>query len=431
MPSTTKNTGDDALRVSLLVFPDAALGTLTGMFDTLSSFGFLSAFDDAVPAKSPFTVELVGAERGSVSTASGIALPVHRSITDRERTDIAIVPSLVVAGTGWVAGRYPEHVAWLRDVHRAGGMVCSACSGALLIAETGLLDGRDVTIHPAYADTFRTNFPDVTLKLDEVLVASGDRQELVMSGASASWHDLVLYLVARHAGPTAAQAVAKFLLLQWHTDGQGPYVPFDPPIDHGDGTVADAQEWLRTHYAVATPVAEMVRRSGLPERTFKRRFAAATGHSPIAYVQHVRVQEAKRRLERTPDPVDAISYAVGYEDPASFRRLFKRVTGVTPGVYRRKLQIPALHARLHAERPVPEQSIIAVTASFGSPFTRHLPRGVRHRGEPRPRNGSVPSGADRVNRPPDRSSRGRPGATAHPARSSLFTSDGAGLSSGT
>jgi transcriptional regulator GlxA family with amidase domain len=105
--------------------------------------------------------------------------------------------------------------------------------------------------------------------------------------------------------------------------------------------VLEAQEWLRTGYAVAAPVTELVERSGLPERTFKRRFGRATGYSPIAYVQHVRVEEAKRRLERTSEPVDAISYAVGYEDPASFRRLFKRITGVTPGAYRRKLQLPA------------------------------------------------------------------------------------------
>ena len=226
-------------------------------------------------------------------------------------------------------------------MHGEGALVCSACSGVLLIAETGLLSGRDATMHPAYAATFRSNFPDVRLRLEETLVATGEREELVMAGASASWHDLVLYLVARHVGPTAAQAVAKFLLLQWHTDGQAPYVPFDAPSDHGDAIVVEAQEWLRTHYAVAAPVTELVDRSGLPERTFKRRFARATGYSPIAYVQHVRVEEAKRRLERTSEPVDAISYAVGYEDPASFRRLFKRITGVTPGAYRRKLQLPA------------------------------------------------------------------------------------------
>lgn len=341
MPSDTRSNSREPLRVSLLVLPDAAVGSLTGMFDTLSSFALLGSFDDAVPSTSPFAVELVAATRDLQPTASGIALPVHRSIADPGHTDIAIVPSLLVADGAWVRGRYPDLVGWLQRVHTEGALVCSACSGVLLIAETGLLSGRSVTIHPAYAPTFRDNYPDVGLRLDQVLIATGEREELVMSGAAASWHDLVLYLVARHVGPTAAQALAKFLLLQWHTDGQGPYVPFNASDDHGDAIVAEAQEWLRAHYAVAAPVTELVERSDLPERTFKRRFTVATGYSPIAYVQHVRVEEAKRRLERTSEPVDAISYAVGYEDPASFRRLFKRITGISPGTYRRKLQLPA------------------------------------------------------------------------------------------
>jgi transcriptional regulator GlxA family with amidase domain len=327
--------------VSLLALPDATVGSLMGMYDTLSCFPLLGSFSDAVPADPPFAVELVAAAREAAPTASGLTVPVHRSIAEPDGTDIAIVPSLLVRDGVWVRGRYPELVAWLRQAHDQGALVCSACSGVLLIAETGLLAGRSATIHPAYAPTFRDNYPDVKLRLDEVLVATGEREELVMSGASASWHDLVLYLVARHVGPTAAQALAKFMLLQWHTDGQGPYVPFDPPTDHGDAIVLEAQEWLRGGYAVATPVTELVERSGLPERTFKRRFARATGYSPIAYVQHARVEEAKRRLERTSESVDAISYLVGYEDPASFRRLFKRITGVTPAAYRRRLQLPA------------------------------------------------------------------------------------------
>jgi transcriptional regulator GlxA family with amidase domain len=325
------------------------------MYDTLSCFPLLGTFDDAVPTEPPFAVELVAAGRGLASTASGLDVPVHRSIVDPGASDIAIVPSLLVHDGAWVQGRYPELVDWLRQAHAAGALLCSACSGALLIAETGLLRGRSATLHPAYAPTFRDNYRDVRLTLDEVLVATGEREELVMAGASASWHDLVLYLVARHVGPTAAQALAKFLLLQWHTDGQAPYVPFDARTDHGDAVVHAAQQWLRTGYAVAAPVTELVERSGLPERTFKRRFARATGYSPIAYVQHVRVEEAKRRLERTADSVDAISYLVGYEDPASFRRLFKRITGVTPAAYRRKLQLPAFARAGGHEHGIPRR----------------------------------------------------------------------------
>jgi transcriptional regulator GlxA family with amidase domain len=347
MPPKARHARREPLRVSLLVLEDATVGSITGMLDTLSCFPLLGTFDDSVPPESPFSVELVAVSRAPVATASGLALPVHRSIADPGRTDIAIVPSLLVPGAHWRQGRYPDLVAWLQRVHGEGAVLCSACSGVLLIAETGLLSGRDATIHPSYATTFRSNFPDVRLRLEETLVATGDREALVSAGASASWHDLVLYLIARHVGPTAAQAVEKFLLLQWHTDGQAPYVPFNPPKEHGDAIVVEAQEWLATAYAVAAPVTELVERSRLPERTFKRRFTAATGYAPIAYVQHVRVEEAKRMLERTSEPVDQISYAVGYEDPASFRRLFKRITGVTPGAYRRKLQLPAFARTAH------------------------------------------------------------------------------------
>jgi transcriptional regulator GlxA family with amidase domain len=140
--------------------------------------------------------------------------------------------------------------------------------------------------------------------------------------------------------PAAAQAIAKFMLLQWHEDGQAPYIVFETPTTHGDGVILDSQEWLADHFTVATPVDEMVRRSGLVERTFKRRFKKATGYSPITYVQHLRVEEAKHRLERTDAPIDEISWNVGYEDSAFFRRLFKRITRITPGAYRRKFQLP-------------------------------------------------------------------------------------------
>ena len=170
---------------------------------------------------------------------------------------------------------------------------------------------------------------------------AGGRGELVMSGASTSWHDLVLYLVGRQLGPPVAHVLAKFLAMQWHSDGQSPFMIFTPTLDHGDTAIAKAQQWLFANAAVAKPVEEMVRLSGLPERTFKRRFQKATGLSPIQYVQHLRIDKAKRRLERTRGPVDEISASVGYEDPAFFRRLFKRLTGVSPSAYRRMYAMPA------------------------------------------------------------------------------------------
>ena len=128
--------------------------------------------------------------------------------------------------------------------------------------------------------------------------------------------------------------------LQWHRDGLTPYIVFEGRLDHGDGEIEAAQKWLSRHFAVASPVHEVIQRSKLAERTFKRRFASATGLAPIVYVQRLRIEDAKRRLERTDAPVDEISFKVGYEDAAFFRRLFKRTTGLAPGAYRKRFQIP-------------------------------------------------------------------------------------------
>jgi transcriptional regulator GlxA family with amidase domain len=231
-------------------------------------------------------------------------------------------------------------VRWLRAMHERGAILCSACSGIFLLAETGLFDGEDATVHYVYAGPFTSLFPAVAVHPERVLVISGRREELVTSGASTTWHDLVLYLTARHAGATHAQAVARAFALQWHEDGLAPYIVFQGKTDHGDGEILSSQQWLSRHFSVASPIEETIKRSRLAERTFKRRFVSATGLTPIAYVQRLRIEDAKRRLERTDDAVDEISWRVGYEDPAFFRRLFKRTTGMAPGAYRKRFRIP-------------------------------------------------------------------------------------------
>jgi transcriptional regulator GlxA family with amidase domain len=343
MPVETKMVSSrQPLHVSLVAISDAMLSSLSGLYDTLRSFDMVRDFDQTVPKDPPFQVEMVAPQRPLSATASGLPVGVDRTIDEIESSDVVIVPSLALAEGAWTTGRYPEVVQWLAHMHSRGAMICSACSGVLLVAETGLLDGWEATMHWAYSRTFHHNFPRVKLRLDEVLIATGQRKEFVMSGASASWHDLALYLIAKHVGPTAAQSVAKLLLLQWHKDGQAPYITFRAPEDHGDAAILNAQYWLQGHLQVANVVERMVEESGLPERSFKRRFTRATGYTPISYVQHLRIEEAKRRLERSDAPVDEISWAIGYEDPAFFRRLFKRVTRLTPSEYRRKFRLPYL-----------------------------------------------------------------------------------------
>jgi len=286
-------------------------------------------------------VEIVSAFSGSVLLASGVPVEARRAVAEIDATNIIIVPSVLLGAEGWQTGRYPKLVAWAERMHDRGALLCSACSGVFLLAETGLFDGQPTTVHWGYAEAFAKVFPRVPLQPDRVLIVAGEREQLITSGASMTWHDLVLYLIARHVGATAAQTVARFFALQWHHDGLAPYIVFQGRNDHGDAAIAEAQSWLSTHFSVASPVEGMVKRSGLAERTFKRRFTEATGLAPIDYVQRLRIEDAKRRLERTEAPADEISWQVGYEDGAYFRRLFKRTTGMTPGAYRRRFQVPA------------------------------------------------------------------------------------------
>jgi transcriptional regulator GlxA family with amidase domain len=325
--------------VALVALPDAVVSTLAGIYDVMNAPALVSR-STAGERIAPFHVEIVGESVGPLELASGVPMQVQRSIESIDATDIVIVPSVLLRGPIWRTGRYPRLVEWVQRMHAGGAVLCSACSGIFLLAETGLFDGRDATVHFGYAREFAAEHPAVPIHPERVLVISGTREELVSSGASNTWHDMVLYLIARYVGATEAQAVARMYALQWHQDGLAPYITFEGKSDHGDAEIQAAQRWLGKHFSVASPVEEMIKRSKLAERTFKRRFTAATGLAPIDYVQRLRVEDAKRRLERTDDSIDEISWRVGYEDPAFFRRLFKRSTGMAPGAYRKRFRIP-------------------------------------------------------------------------------------------
>jgi len=324
--------------VSLLALPDAVVSTLAGIYDVMNSVAVMGI--NSTTSSAGFQVEIVGEAVGPLDLASGVPIQVQRAISSIINTDIVIVPSFLLRADSWEQNRYPEIIQWLCAMHTQGAIICSACSGIFLLAETGLFDGKEASVHFNYAAIFAATYPAVTIYPERVLVISGQREELICSGASMSWHDLVLYLIARFSGATTAQEVARIFALQWHQDGLTPYMIFEGKLDHGDAEINSAQQWLSTHFSVANAVDEMIKQSRLAERTFKRRFVIATGITPIAYVQRLRIEDAKRRLERTNISIDEISWRVGYEDAAFFRRLFRRTTGMAPSAYRKRFCIP-------------------------------------------------------------------------------------------
>jgi transcriptional regulator GlxA family with amidase domain len=333
--STTR--GSTQRHISVVAVADSTVSTLFGIYDVLA---FAERLSLSASGSAPFHVEIVGEKKGLLALASGVTIEVQRAMDTLDASDVLIVPSVNIGAEGWKTGRYPHVIDWIRRMHDRGAILCSACLGIFLLAESGLFDGRDSTVHYDAAEIFAATFPAIPIHPERVLMISGAREELVSSGASVAWHDLALHLIARFAGSATAQDVARAFALQWHHEGFTPYVVFSGKSGHGDADIESAQKWLVRHFSVANPVEQLLKRSKLAERTFKRRFVAATGLAPIAYVQRLRIEDAKKRLERSDLPVDEISWRVGYEDPAFFRRLFKRTTGLAPAAYRKRFRIP-------------------------------------------------------------------------------------------
>jgi transcriptional regulator GlxA family with amidase domain len=332
------------IRISIVATPDAMVSPTSGLFEVLSSVAATAASAGGPEAgDEPLRPEIVAERPGPLRGASGLSITAHRAFSEVTATDVVVVPSVAMGYDGsWVPGRYPQVVRWIRAMHAGGAAICSSCSGGMLTAETGLLDRHEATVHWLSEADVRRRHPEIRLRPDEALVVSGDGGRLVTSGASTAWHDLALYLVARFVGPASAQALARYQLMQWHREGQTAFHVFHPATGHGDAVVLASQRWIDEHHATAGPVDAMIQRSGLPASTFTRRFRTATGHGPIGYVQRIRVEHAKRQLETTGEPIERVSWAVGYEDPAAFRRVFRRLVGMAPGEYRRRFRLPEL-----------------------------------------------------------------------------------------
>jgi transcriptional regulator GlxA family with amidase domain len=154
MPGQTR-----PLHVSIVAIPDAVISTLSGIYDVLGCFRMMAGVEPSLPDEPPFAIEIVAATKGSVLLASGVPVEARRAVAEVDATDIIIVPSVLLDAAGWKTGRYPELVAWVARMHERGALLCSACSGVFLLAETGLFDGQPTTVHWGYAEAFRQGVP--------------------------------------------------------------------------------------------------------------------------------------------------------------------------------------------------------------------------------------------------------------------------------
>lgn len=334
--------GRQPIEVSIVVFPECDPSIIYGVFDTLYAPGVFLNKMFGQPLEPLFRPRLVAVDCAPIELFTGVTVMPQESIGSISRTDIVFVPNVMVYTPECIRKLDRRLIEWIRAMHDGGAQMYASCGGPLVLAEAGLLEGCSATTHWTYVPLFRRAFPEVELQENRILVQSGPGHSVVCSGGASSWQDLCLYIIARHCGIEEALKISKLFYYQWHRDGQQPYASMVANVAHGDAAILKCQEWLADHYHHPDPAREAARRSGLPKRTFDRRFRAATGYAPLAYVQSLRVEEAKQLLETGSDPVEEVARQVGYEDTPSFRRLFRRLVGMGPGEYRRKFQMPEL-----------------------------------------------------------------------------------------
>lgn len=325
------------VQVAILALPESTASVIYGMYDLFKSAGRdWQMILDGAPGAVLMQPQVVSATLGPFVAGNGVRIAPEVGLSDCAPPDIVCVPELLVAPGERIAGRFNAEIAWLKQRHADGATIATVCSGALLLAEAGLLEGCEATTHWAYTDVLKTRYPGIKVRTQKALVVDGEGQRLVMAGGGTSFLDLALYLIARNCGIEIAMQVARINLIDWHDIGQQPFARLARSRQSEDAVIAECQTWIAQNYQAPSPVGALVKISGLPERSFKRRFQQATGMAPLEYIHTLRLEEAKQMLEAGDEPIEAIANEVGYEDAGFFGRLFKRHVGLTPAQYRRR-----------------------------------------------------------------------------------------------
>ncbi|MDN5204847.1 helix-turn-helix domain-containing protein [Fulvivirgaceae bacterium BMA10] len=276
-----------------------------------------------------FHVELVSSLGTTVQTQDGYAIHCERSIENLDKTDVLLLPALEfdVKEKIEVNKHCVEHI---RRLHQQGTEIATMCTGAFLLAATGLLNQKKATTHWFLTKTFQQMFPEVELMDDKIIVDNG---KLYTCGGATSFINLVLYLVEKYCGKETAIMTSKMLLIDFNKPPQNHYAMFTPQMQHDDKIIMETQEYLQSHNKFIT-VGQLAERANMSHSTFLRRFKKATGESPLKYIQRMQVEKIKDMLETTDKRFDEIAYGLGYNDIPSLRKVFKHFTGLSPLQYK-------------------------------------------------------------------------------------------------
>jgi transcriptional regulator GlxA family with amidase domain len=288
--------------------------------------------------KELFKIQLAGISK-KVDFYDGLfSITPHVNIATVKKTDLIIIPSLNHNYEKAMKGNRLL-ITWIQKQYKNGAEIASICTGAFLLASSGLLDGKTCSTHWSAADHFRAMFPKVNLQADRLIT---DENGLYTNGGAYSFLNLILYLVEKYFDRETAIFCSKVFQIEMDRQSQSAFTIFTGQKVHGDEMVKKAQLYIESKVDEKISVDYLSSKFAVGRRSFDRRFVKATGNTPIEYSQRVKIESAKKAFENSRKTINEVMYEVGYSDVKAFREVFRKITGMSPLEYRARYNKDAI-----------------------------------------------------------------------------------------
>ncbi|MBB5395412.1 GlxA family transcriptional regulator [Mucilaginibacter sp. AK015] len=286
----------------------------------------------AAGKRTPYKIELAGLSEQVDYYGGLFAAKPHTHVSAISKTNLVIIPSLNHNYHNAVKDNL-EMIDWIAKQYARGAEIASVCTGAYLLAATGLLDGKMCSTHWAVADDFKTMFPKIDLQADKLIT---DEHGIYTNGGAFSFLNLLIYLVEKYFDRATAIYCSKVFQVEVDRLSQSEFIIFKGQKLHGDEMVKQAQTYIECNPQEKLSIEHLSAKFAVGRRSFDRRFIKATGNTPVEYAQRVKTEAAKRAFESSAKTINEVMYDVGYTDLKAFREVFRKITGMSPQEYRAK-----------------------------------------------------------------------------------------------
>jgi transcriptional regulator GlxA family with amidase domain len=320
------------MRIAILNYEHAVATCVTGPAEIWSALAYTVPLLTGDPLKQPIGIDYVRADKKKL-WRKALDTGKEEQLANDYVYDLVIIPAMRSAKIDEVVNVERILVDWLRQQHNKKSDLASICIGAFLLAETGLLKDKKVTTNIRFADRFRERYPDVEVQDDKIIIDQGN---IYTCGGAFVFTTFMIYLIEKYYGHQEAIMVSKILMINTHQLPQHTFSVFQLQRNHSDEKIVEAQLFIEKNYEHSLSIEGLAGRYYMSNRNFIRRFEAATGNTPLEYLQRVRIEAAKKLLENSNDSIEQIAFKCGYDDIGFFRKIFKRNVALNPKEYQKK-----------------------------------------------------------------------------------------------